>query len=215
MGCVQSAMIHVKGLIQYYDSWGSQHQKGGKMAITFSSTFVRIRSTVTFSIVAVTFYSTSLYNKLVVPFLFRSQKKWQPLGTKQGAGRSFYFQHHLGFIKIHWWATCCDGRAYFATDFLNFQKLLLNRLSASFTNWERLFLWFLCWADLSLHVPFQCIWIPLFLCRKARHLTTPWSKCDVLIWAQPVSSDKTFGAWMVKKSGGRAGSQAPKSVSSA
>lgn len=60
MGCVQGAMIHVEGLIQCYDIWGSQHQKGGKMAITFSSTFVRIRSTVTFSIIAVTFHSTSI-----------------------------------------------------------------------------------------------------------------------------------------------------------
>lgn len=45
----------------------------------------------------------------------------------------------------------------------------------------------------------ECIQIHVFLCRNARHFTTPWSKCDVLIRAQPVSSDKTFSPWVVRR----------------
>jgi len=60
MGYVHCGMIHVKGRIQCCDKWGFQCQKEGKIAINFSSTSASIRSTVTFSIIAVTFYSTSV-----------------------------------------------------------------------------------------------------------------------------------------------------------
>lgn len=53
-------MVHVKGLFQCWDIWGFQHQRVDNIAITFFIRSVSIRSAVTFSIIAITFYSTSI-----------------------------------------------------------------------------------------------------------------------------------------------------------
>lgn len=138
-----------------------------------------------------------------MPFLFRSQENCHLLGAKQALGRSFYFQHHLDFIKnslvcymlwwqsilCYWYSELLEVASKSFVSFLHCLRMIV--LTLSMLSW----LTFACFPPLF----WECIQI-VFLCRKGRHFTTPWSKCDVLIRAQPVSSDKTFSPWVMRRS---------------
>lgn len=87
-----------------------------------------------------------------------------------------------------------------------FSELLevTDKSFVSFLHWLRmivLMVSMLSWLIFTCFplVFWERIQIHIFLYRKARHFTTPWSKCDVLIWAQPVSSDKTFSPRVVRR----------------
>lgn len=104
-------------------------------------------------------------------------------------------------ILCYWFSELLEVTGKSFVNFLHWPRRIV--LMAFMLSW----LIFACFPS----VFWECIQIHVFLCRKARHFTTPWSKCDILIWAQAVSSDKAFSPWWWGgMAGGEQGACAPK-----
>lgn len=148
-------------------------------------------------------------------FLTQVPKELAPLWCKTGLwevllfSSSSWFHKNLRVRYMLWWQSILH---YW------FSKLLdvTGKSFVSFLHWPRrivLMVFLLSWLIFACFpsVFWECIQIHVFLCRKARHFTTPWSKCDILIWAQPFSSDKAFSPWWRGgAAGGEQGAHAPK-----